>query len=649
MKKILGKVLMIIGSVYLCACGQTKPDFCVQFDSTKEVSGQKFALKDLNSDLPADWDGYNYVVVEFKSSTAQRFQLGFTTETGYNELRIMSYVPNAWNKLAIPLKFFTDLPDPRVDLAATNNYARYTGWINLGGKRGPLHQVDSIGLRMRKSIGNPTIELRSISLSVEDPGDVYMDEKPAVDEFGLSNLMDWPGKIHSLDELQRAWKEEERNMKGCLYDYSKYGGYMSQRIKGTGFFRTENIDGRWWLVDPEGYLFLSVGVDCVGIGNGLHVRDYNKRSAMYIELPPEDLMRNMGNVDRNGEVSYSYGLWNLYRRYGDDFKEKSIDMVFKRMDKWGINTIANWSSRDIMLKNKKAFLVPLSGVGIADDLMGLCDIYDPSYTKALDENLKKFVKPFVGNPWLIGYFIGNEPAWLDEEGRLCEIILQGKDRPIKRELEVYLQKMGDTMDSRTAFIIDTFSKFLKLTDEFLKKHDPQHLNLGIRFGNIMKLDERILRACGEVFDVFSFNCYDLRPNPDMLNRASTLTGLPLLIGEYHFGTVDRGMAQSLWQVDSQEQRGVAYRYYTENAYAHPALVGTGYFQWCDQDLTGRRDGENYNCGLIDVTDRPYEGQVQAMMETAKYLYKIHKGERMPFDKIPNNACGHELIPDLWNE
>lgn len=38
-----------------------------------------------------------------------------------------------------------------------------------------------------------------------------------------------------------------------------------------------------------------------------------------------------------------------------------------------------------------------------------------------------------------------------------------------------------------------------------------------------------------------------------------------------------------------------------------------------------------------------------MMETAKYLYKIHKGERMPFDKIPNNACGHELIPDLWNE
>ena len=68
----------------------------------------------------------------------------------------MSYVPNAWNKLAIPLKYFTELPDPAVDLAATNNHARYTGWINLGGKRGPMHQVDSIGIRMRKPIGNPT-------------------------------------------------------------------------------------------------------------------------------------------------------------------------------------------------------------------------------------------------------------------------------------------------------------------------------------------------------------------------------------------------------------------------------------------------------------------------------------------------------------
>ena len=83
-------------------CKPAEQTFKVQFDSTKEVSGKKFALKDMNPELPADWDGYQFVVLEYKITTAQRFQLGFTTDYGYNELRIMSYVPNAWNKLAIP-------------------------------------------------------------------------------------------------------------------------------------------------------------------------------------------------------------------------------------------------------------------------------------------------------------------------------------------------------------------------------------------------------------------------------------------------------------------------------------------------------------------------------------------------------------------
>ena len=113
----------------------------IKFDSTKEVSGQKFALSDITPGLPENWDGYEYVVLEFRITTAQRFQVGFTTDSGYNELRVMSYVPNGWNKLAIPLKFYRELPAANVDLAATYNQPRFTGWINLGGNRGPLRGV----------------------------------------------------------------------------------------------------------------------------------------------------------------------------------------------------------------------------------------------------------------------------------------------------------------------------------------------------------------------------------------------------------------------------------------------------------------------------------------------------------------------------
>ena len=183
MKNVISCMAVFALLLSMTRCASAPESFKIRFDSDKEISGQKFAVRDINPDLPRNWDEYNFVVLEFRITTTQRFHIGFTTDYGYNELRVMSYVPNAWNKLAIPLKFYRRLPDARIDLAATYNQPRYTGWINLGGKRGELHGVDSIGIRMRVPIGNPEFEIRNITLSVDDPGDEYLGEIPAVDEF----------------------------------------------------------------------------------------------------------------------------------------------------------------------------------------------------------------------------------------------------------------------------------------------------------------------------------------------------------------------------------------------------------------------------------------------------------------------------------
>lgn len=632
----------LLGALLLAGCEE--PIHQVSFDGSKEVSGKKFALKEINPELPSDWDGYNYVVMEYRINTAQRFQLGFTTDNGYNELRVMSYVPNAWNRIAIPMKFFTQPPAPAADLAATNNQPRYTGWINLGGKRGPMHGVDSVGFRMRRAIGNARLELRNITLSVEDPGDQYLGEGPAVDKFGQSMLVDYPEKVSTLADLERCWREEEaESVSTEPYNYSRYGGYRQKQVRATGFFRVEKIDGRWWFVDPEGYLFLSVGVDCVNLTGGGSIRDYDKRPGLFEELPPAELMARMGERGQG-----SYGAWNIYRRYGDDYEARALDMVIKRMDKWGLNTVANWSSDVVKSSGRKAFLHQLYEMGFQSELMGLCDIYDPDFEPTLDEAIARQTAVYKGNPWLIGYFIGNEPAWLNQEERLCELILKGKERPIRQALEAFLKEQGDTPQMRREFVYRTFRKYLELSNRLIKRHDPDHLNLGIRFGDPLTLPDEVLQMC-DLFDVFSFNCYDLVPRTEMMDKVKNLIDRPMIIGEYHFGTVDRGYAQSLWQVENQQQRGVAYRYYTEHAYAHPSLIGTGYFQWADQDISGRFDGENYNCGLIDVTDRPYREQVEAMMQTARVLYDIHNGTATPFDEQPRNCRGHELIPDLWNE
>lgn len=59
--------------------------FEIRFDSGKEVLGKKFALKDISPGLPSNWDRYNYVGLEFKISTPQRFNVGFTASWGKGE------------------------------------------------------------------------------------------------------------------------------------------------------------------------------------------------------------------------------------------------------------------------------------------------------------------------------------------------------------------------------------------------------------------------------------------------------------------------------------------------------------------------------------------------------------------------------------
>ena len=637
---VRGILLFILVTLISC-----KQDYVtIPFDSDMEVSGMKFSLDDISSGLPADWEGYEFVVLEFMISTPQRFHVGFTTESGYNELRIMSYTPGAWNRLAIPLSFYKEPPAARSDLAATYNQPRYTGWINLTGQRSPMKGVDSIGIRMHAPIGNPILKLRSVSLSKDDPGDQYLGDTPVVDEFGQYNLGEWEGKISSLEMLQEEWTAEDgQQVDRSQYNYSKYGGYMDARVdEGTGFFRTAKIDGRWWFVDPEGYLFLSHGVNCVGPGGGGGVYRLEHRQNLYKELPPETPVSEAGRYR-----AASFGRWNLSRRYGEEYREKSIDNIITRMDRWGLNTIANWSNRSVYNRNQKTFTLQMRGIGIEGELMGLADVYASDFEKKIDEAVQSTVEPYRDNPWLLGYFTFNEPSFLGREQRLCDLILEGKERPIKTALQEHLA-VADTPENRIQFIHNTFRIFIETVDGALEMHDPNHLTLGIRFGQ--EADTEILELCKDVFDVFSFNCYDLYPDKAMMDRFTEVTGKPIFIGEYHFGTVDRGMAQSLWQVNSQEERGVAYRYYTEKAYEHPGLIGTSYFQWCDQDLTGRgNDGENYNCGLVDVTDRPYPYLVEAISETAERIFQVHSGSLSPVDRAPTKARGHHAIPDLWNE
>jgi hypothetical protein len=222
----------------------------------------------------------------------------------------------------------------------------------------------------------------------------------------------------------------------------------------------------------------------------------------------------------------------------------------------------------------------------------------------------------------------NEPPWPGNELGIAAGYLDGPDTAMKRELRKFLAD-GDTPERRREFVQGAIEKFITTASAAMKKHDPNHLNLGLRFGS--RPSEAMLRA-SRGFDVFSMNGYEYEANRESLDKAYKITERPVLIGEFHFGVPGRGLSAGLKQAANQEERGVAYRYYVERAATHPAVIGTHWFQWVDEPNTGRFDGENYNIGFVDVTDRPYPELVEAAKATHRRLFDVHSGKAAPVNR-----------------
>jgi hypothetical protein len=617
MKKHL--FIMIASALLFLSCEKSPETILMQFDSSQPVSSFSWALKDVAPDMPPDWSGYNWLVLEMKASSPQRFSVGPVTAGGFLPKNIQPFM-GAWIRFTVPLDYFREMPASAVDMAATYNKARKLGQINLHTHQtGILTGIDSICFFMRNPVNNPTLEIRAVSLSADDPGEALLEDVFLVDRFGQWATKDWDGKVKSEEELQAAWKEEDEQLQTALFsgdEVSRYGGYKAQQRTATGFFRTEKIDGKWWFIDPEGCLFLSVGADCINAS----VRTATSGRAFIFE-----------HLQETEEYADFYRR-NIRLRYGSGNESEWINTAIKRMYAWGINTIANWSSREITGAGKAPFVLMLPGLQLEKGIMGLPDVYNPQYAAEIDKSIGETARRYKDSPWLLGYFAGNEQPWPGQEDVLCDRVLKSDDTPIKKAFLSWTEKNGDSYESKRAFVYDTFDKFLGLVNATLKKHDPNHLNLGMRFGG--DTSNELLAIAGKHFDVFSFNCYEMQPSVDFMKRIDEMTGLPIIIGEYHFGVPDRGMAAGIVQVADYRERGNAYRYYNEQGYSHSSLVGAHWFQWTDQPNTGRMDGENYNIGLLDITDRPYPEMVTAMKETHKRLYQIHAGKLPPCNIKP---------------
>jgi hypothetical protein len=619
------QLAIVLLFLILSQAGCSNPDgLLVVFEGTE--SQHKWALQDLDPPLPSDWSSYEYLVLEFRHSSPQRFFLFAYDRNGPRRVVIQPFGQGVWIRAAVPLKYF-QRRDYGPSMALVNNKPTNSFWMSVWGPFGAIDSVEALGVTMQYPIGNPTLEIRSISLAKEDPGSEILEKLPVVDEFGQWVHADWPRKVRNLEQLKKEWVEEQESLRPGDFEYCGYGGYLNTKAEATGFFRVEKVDDKWWFVDPDGHLYLSIYVP--GLGSPGYSTQTEHRKEYYKALPPDDIAAPKPRFPVPGPAAFH--AWNLFRRFGPDWRTKAIEFTTRRMEAWGLTTGPSpYFTSDLDIETKKPYLnffrVPRNP---STTYLGLPDVYSEDFVRSVDEAAAAQMAPRRDDPYLLGYFVGNEPPWPERESELVDLILGGPASATQETLKEFLAS-EDTPEKRETFIHQTFEKYLEIVNEACRRHDPNHLNLGMRFGG--QPPDYLLKM-GRVFDVCSLNPYEYSPT-EHLERAYRLIERPIIFGEFQFGVPGDGLGGSLVQTASQEERAVAYQYYLENSASHPAFVGAAWFIGVDEPVTGRMDGENYNIGFVDVTDRPYPKLVEAAKRTHKRLFAVHSGQIAPATQKP---------------
>jgi hypothetical protein len=77
-------------------------------------------------------------------------------------------------------------------------------------------------------------------------------------------------------------------------------------------------------------------------------------------------------------------------------------------------------------------------------------------------------------------------------------------------------------------------------------------------------------------------------------------------------------------VQTQKQRADGTEAMAEQMARLPYVVGYHWFQWADEPPKGRGgDGEDFNMGLVDIKDRPYEELTAAFTRVNENITKLH--------------------------
>ncbi|HID22953.1 MAG TPA: hypothetical protein EYP14_11215, partial [Planctomycetaceae bacterium] len=295
--------------------------------------------------------------------------------------------------------------------------------------------------------------------------------------------------------------------------------------KRTGFFHVERRGTVWWAIDPLGRGFVPLGVD--------HV----KFRGHWCE-----------------KLGYApYGRKNE-RKYPD--REAWNRETIQRLRSWGFNLLGGGCSRELFHRG----LAHTRFVGIGGRMSNMGDEFDitpgegrpctafpnvfhPDFESFCLYRARQVCGPYVGDPWLFGYFLDNELAWWGrgdlDTGLFDAVMKKSATHPAKQALRRFLAERyggdirkfnrawGAALESfddvskrdaisgsnastvaadKKSFLALIADRYFRLTTRAIRTVDPSHMILGCRFAGGHASDV-VWQAAGRYCDIITLNYY----------------------------------------------------------------------------------------------------------------------------------------------
>jgi hypothetical protein len=577
---------------------------------------------------PSDWSGWRSIQYTFRAGTLEPLSIGFD-DGGSIKAFLTEPLPGIRIAGVIPFDAFvqTRSMTPLLPLG-------YKVWMD---RLVNFRKVEALVFRMRYPARSARVTIENFTLRNDVPPDDILDRKPLIDRYGQWIPEDWPQKAHDARELRALWDADR--LPSSDFGFCPLGGDSSRSLRASGFFRVEKVDGRWLFVDPHGHPFFSTGMDLVGYRQGSFATDVTRREYLFEQLPPP------GPAWLKPGAVVSHYIANIMERFGEGWQAKWQDHTIARLRNWGFNTIANWSDQDLATSAGMPYVLPLQGWETKKTFpfpWNFPDVFSQEFEQNVDAAARRQVASLKNDPNLIGWFIGNEPQWARSFGSLVpwpDMLLADPEPSATRAKLQELLKAGPTATQhiKDDFLYTCARRYFEVITAAIRRHDPNHLVLGIRFAG--NPNDRWVEM-SRLFDVFSVNIYSkqFRPDPANIRRFGEISGRPVLIGEYTACAPGRGMQGMFYwghKTRDYEERGKAYRYFVENSAADPYLIGAHWFQMVDDLPTGRpSDGERLNYGFVNVIDLPYSDLANAARQAHARMYSLKFGKARPFDEEP---------------